>query len=560
MSRVSLSIRAKLFLVLGILGFLLLKIAAGGWIGTYSMHASIGTIYADRVVPLRDLKVVSDLYAVNIVDTSHKVRDGTMPWSEGLTNVDAARSEIKRRWSAYTATYMDATEKALAGEAERLMRNADEAVDRLRGILRSQDRPALGTFTTSALYAAIDPVSEALGKLVDLQLDVAKSEAGKADATYTLLRLAFTAATVAALAALAWAAYAIVAGISRPLGRIAVQMTGLARGDLGVVVTDAAKRDEIGTLARALEVFKEALLAKKRADEAMAAENEAKVRRAQRLDDLTKRFEANAIALVKGLSGAATEMEATAHSMTSIADQTTRRSVEVAGAAEQTSANVQTVSAATEELSISIREITGQVAQSAGIAGRAVERARRTDETVQALSRDAARIGDVVALINDIAGQTNLLALNATIEAARAGEAGRGFAVVAAEVKALAGQTTKATEEIAAQIASIQGTTDEAVASVREIGAVIAELSAIASSVAAAVEEQGAATQEIARSVQEAAGGTEQVRGSILSVRDGAGETGAAASQVLGAARGVAEQSSELGREVASFLSDVRIA
>jgi len=221
---------------------------------------------------------------------------------------------------------------------------------------------------------------------------------------------------------------------------------------------------------------------------------------------------------------------------------------------------VQTVAVATEELSSSIREISEQVAKSSTIAGRAAEEAKRTDATVQALAAGAQKIGDVVALINNIAGQTNLLALNATIEAARAGEAGRGFAVVATEVKALASQTAKATEEIAAQIDGIQAETQQVVTAIKAIGATIGEMNVIASGVAAAMEEQGAATQEIARNVQQAAQGTQVVTGNILDVKRGADETGSAASQVLMAAQELSRHSEDLGREVDTFLSGVKAA
>jgi methyl-accepting chemotaxis protein len=349
-------------------------------------------------------------------------------------------------------------------------------------------------------------------------------------------------------------------GVVRPLNRMAGAMGELANGDLTVAVQGADRKDEVGSLARSLQVFKDNAIEARRLAAEQEAENQTKMRRAEVLAQLTKSFETNVSALTQGLSAAATEMEATAQSMTAVADQTNNQSANVASAAQQTSANVQTVAAATEELSISIREIAGQVTQSSQIAERAVIGAQRTNTTVQQLAATADQIGNVVQLINTIAGQTNLLALNATIEAARAGEAGKGFAVVASEVKELASQTAKATDEIGTQIASVQQATQQTVEAIQEIARTISEMSQISTSIAAAMEEQGAATAEIARNVQEAARGTEHVTGNIADVRKGAGETGAAASQVLSSAQELARHSTTLGREVDSFLSGVKAA
>jgi len=393
---------------------------------------------------------------------------------------------------------------------------------------------------------------------VTLEMNQAKEDAG-AGVIATKWKLVGSAAVGLSLA-IGLVGGIVIFGVTRPLGSMTGAMGQLANGDLTINVTGAERKDEVGALARSLEVFKDNAIEARRLAAEQEADNQAKMRRAQVLDELTRRFEANVSALTQGLSAAATEMEATAQSMTQVADQTTQQSVTVSSAAQQTSANVQTVAAATEELSISIREIASQVGQSSQVAERAVQGARRTDAAVQGLAATASRIGDVVQLINTIAGQTNLLALNATIEAARAGEAGKGFAVVATEVKELASQTAKATEEISAQIASVQQATQETVHAIQEIARTITEMSQISTSIAAAMEEQGAATAEIARNVQEAARGTEQVTGSIVDVQHGAGETGAAASQVLGAAQELARHSNDLSDEVATFLNGVKAA
>jgi methyl-accepting chemotaxis protein len=269
-------------------------------------------------------------------------------------------------------------------------------------------------------------------------------------------------------------------------------------------------------------------------------------------------FERDVSSMVGVISSAATELQATAQSMATTAEETTQQASAVATAAEQASENVQTVAAATEELTASIQEISRQVSQSTHIAGSAVEEAQRTNIMVQGLAEAAGKIGQVVKLINDIASQTNLLALNATIEAARAGDAGKGFAVVAGEVKNLANQTAKATDEISAQIAAVQAATKDAVGAIQGIGNTISKISEIASAIAAAVEEQGAATQEIARNVQQAAMGTGAVTSNIGSVTHAAGETGHAAHEVLSAAGELSRQSERLSSQVDHFLTDVR--
>jgi methyl-accepting chemotaxis protein len=349
-------------------------------------------------------------------------------------------------------------------------------------------------------------------------------------------------------------------GISRPVERSVDCVRKLATGDTALDIYGLGRKDEIGDIASALEVFKQNKIAADRLASEQELERVAKEKRAAQLDTLTRSFEAKVGELVQSVSSAATEMEVTAQSMSTTAEQTNHQSMAVASAAEEASTNVQTVAAAAEELSSSIGEIGRQVAKSTQIAERAVADAGRTNDVVQGLVSGAQKIGDVVKLINDIAGQTNLLALNATIEAARAGEAGKGFAVVASEVKALANQTGKATEEISGQITQIQSATYQAAESIQNIGRTIEEISQIAATIAAAVEEQGAATQEIARNVQQAAAGTQEVTSNISGVKEAATTTGAAASQVLSAAGALSEQSERLTQEVNHFLGEVKAA
>ncbi len=352
----------------------------------------------------------------------------------------------------------------------------------------------------------------------------------------------------------------IISGVSKPISTMTEAMKRLAGHDLKTAITGVGRKDEIGAMAGAVQVFKDNMIEADRLAAAQKAEQQTKEKRAQTLDMLTQNFEAKVRELVGTLSGAATKMEATAQSMTSTADETNKQSMAVASATEQASSNVQTVATASEELSSSIQEISRQVAQSSKIAMKAVEDAKRTDATVQELATGAQKIGEVVNLIQSIASQTNLLALNATIEAARAGEAGKGFAVVASEVKALANQTAKATDDISGQVGHIQESTQQAVEAIRGIAQTIDEISQIANAIASAVEQQGSATKEIARNVQEAAHGTQEVATNIVRVKDASAATGAAASEVLGAAGGLAHQAQSLSREVDSFLANVKTA
>jgi methyl-accepting chemotaxis protein len=356
------------------------------------------------------------------------------------------------------------------------------------------------------------------------------------------------------------AAILLVRDVSAGIKSIVAPMQALGNGDLTAQVPHQGETTEIGSMADTLQVFKDALIAKKASDEAAALDADAKIQRGQRVDNITREFETLIGELVGSLSTASTQLEASAGNLTSTAARAQKLTTVVAAASEEASTNVRSVASATEEMASSINEIGRQVQESARMATDAVDQARKTNARVSELSKAAARIGDVVELINTIAGQTNLLALNATIEAARAGDAGRGFAVVASEVKALAEQTAKATGDIGQQITGIQAATEESVNAIKEISGTIEKLSEISSTIASAVEEQGAATQEISRNVQQAAHGTQQVTSNVTDVQRGAGETGAASSQVLSAAKSLSGDSNRLKLEVGKFLNAVRAA
>jgi methyl-accepting chemotaxis protein len=410
----------------------------------------------------------------------------------------------------------------------------------------------------SKKFHEIEPVVAEIQQSVErLYADAEATEAATRGSVRTWMLIAFGLAVVlvSALSLL------IGQSISKALSAMVRAMTGLAGGDFTIAIPGLSRKDEVGEMADAVEVFKTSMIETERlrAEQLQADQRQLQQRKAD-MHKLAGAFEGAVGEIVENVSSAATELEASANTLTATAERAQGLATAVAAASEEASTNVQSVASASEELTSSVNEISRQVQESSRVASVAVDQAQKTNGRVGELSKAAARIGDVVELINTIAGQTNLLALNATIEAARAGEAGRGFAVVASEVKALAEQTAKATGEISQQISGIQSATEDSVGAIKEIGDTIGRMSEISSTIAAAMEEQGTATQEISRNIQHAARGTSEVSSNITDVQRGASETGSASAQVLSAAQSLSRDSNRLKLEVGKFLDMVRAA
>ena len=408
----------------------------------------------------------------------------------------------------------------------------------------------------SELFSGMEPTLEAVFQFAAEGMVAAEKQfAESRSAVWSF----FMGALGVSLALALLLGFLISRSITGPLGRMTETMSGLAEGDTSAEVPYTSSSNELGRMARAIEVFRVNAIRNRELEQARRDQQTAAERR-QLMQSIADEFDANVGEIVETVSAASTELSATAGVMAEVSSATNERAMTVSAAAEQASANVQMVASATEEMSASVNEINSQVERASVVAKRASGDVARTAEQMEALARMADRIGEVISLISDIAAQTNLLALNATIESARAGEAGKGFAVVASEVKQLANQTASATDDISKLIAEIQGQTRTSVQAIGGVGQVIRDLDEMAAAIAAAVNQQGATTQEVARNVNEAAGGTRHVSANINAVSDAAQETMAASTQMRSSAESLSDQALRMKIEVSRFLANIRAA
>jgi methyl-accepting chemotaxis protein len=488
----------------------------------------------------------------------------------GTSGVENQKTQVKADLAEHVANFQESIE---ANKALPLPEEIDATLSALEApladyIAAAQTAVSAGVSDPAAArallpaflekFSALEDAMEKASGVIEQNAEARTAENQSLAALSVKLMIGGLAAGILAAMAITWL---MSRSIVPPISGMTDAMKTLAQGDVSVTVPSTERRDEIGAMAGAVEVFKQnAIAVKKHESDQRDAEGRAQAEKRRMMNELASQFEAEVLGVVQSVSSSAEQLQQNASMMSSSAEETSNKSTSVAAAAEQATNNVQTVAAAAEELSRSIQEIAEQVSSAAKISSKAIDQATKALGVVQGLDSNAQRIGQVVSLIGDVSAQTNLLALNATIEAARAGEAGRGFAVVAQEVKQLAAQTSKATEEISSQIVAVQQATAGVVEAISGINESIGSMDTISAAIAAAMEEQGAATGEIARNVAQASTGTQEVSSNIVHVSQVAQETGKASTEILSASEALAEQANVLRGRIGTFIETVRAA